>query len=391
MKKILITASTLPRWEGDTEPRFVLDFAKAISKKYEITILTPWSEGALEQEILEGINVVRYHYFPIRKWETLCAPGSILGRIKENKIRILLVPFLVLSLIINLIRNLKKFDFVIAHWIIIQGIVQSFFSKPYMLICHGSDVCAMNKGLIKVLKRRALKRAKAVTVVSNELKMQLERTFHLDNILIRPMGIDISDFQLSDHQSASEKFANTESKTILFVGRLDKIKGVEYLIDAMKDIDAKLLIVGDGILREKLENQAKQYGNKIQFCGARKHSELPKIYAQADVFVAPSITLENGATEGFGLVLIEAMASGTPVIATKTGGMKDIVSDGKNGYLIEEKNSHMIADKINLLLNNPDLCEKIRNAAKETASYYDWRNIGNEYILLIEECIAGEG
>lgn len=390
MKKVLITASTFPRWEGDTEPRFVLDFAKAISQKYEITILTPWAEGALEQEVLEGINVIRYHYFPIRKWETLCAPGSILGRIKEKKIRILLIPFLTLSLIMNLIRKLKEFDFVIAHWIILQGIIQSFFSKPYMLVCHGSDVCAMNKGLIKALKKRALKKAKIVTVVSNELKKQLDQVFHLDNILVRPMGVDISDFQYSDCLYPTKKFNIGKDKMVLFVGRLDKIKGVEYLIDAMENIDARLLIVGDGILREELEKHAKHYGDKIQFLGAIKHSELPRIYADADVFVAPSITLENGATEGFGLVLIEAMASGTPVIGTGTGGMKDIISDGENGYLIEEKNSHMIADKVNLLLGNPYLCEKIKKNAKETASRYDWKNIGNEYIFLIEKYLVGE-
>ncbi len=391
MKKVLITASTLPRWEGDTEPRFVLDFAKTISKKYEITILTPWAEGALEQEVLEGVNIIRYHYFPIRKWETLCAPGSILGRIKEKKIRLLLVPFLVLPLIINLNKNLKNFDFVVAHWIIIQGIVQSFFSTPYMLVCHGSDVCSMNKGLIKILKKKALKNAKAVTVVSNELKLQLERVFHLDNILVRPMGIDISDFLSASYQSTAENTKTGKSKIVLFVGRLDKIKGVEYLIDAMENINARLLIVGNGILRKSLEKRAEQYGEKIQFLGARKHSELPQIYAQADVFAAPSITLENGATEGFGLVLIEAMASGTPVIGTRTGGIKDIISDGENGYLIEEKNSRMIADKVNLLLENPDLYEKISKNAKKTAAFYDWKNIGNEYISLIESCMTKEG
>lgn len=385
MKKVLITASTLPRWKGDSEPRFVLDFAKAISNKYEVTILVPWSKGAQEREKLEGINIIRYHYFPIRRCETLCYPGAILGRVKEKKIRGLLVPFLVLSQMMQLFRYLGKYDYAVAHWIIPQGIVQSFFKKPYMLICHGSDVRAMNKGIIKKLKKRALQKAEAVVVVSNELRQQVEQIFGVGDAVVQPMGVDISEFCIP-----VEEKEKRDGKTILFVGRLDKIKGIEYLIGAMEYMDANLVIVGDGILREKLEMQAKKYGDKVKFMGAVEHSKLPYIYVQADVFVAPSITLENGATEGFGLVLVEALAAGIPVIGTRTGGMKDIILDNENGYFVEEKNSRMIADKVNYLLNNREVYERLAGNAKQTIRKYDWNYVGEEYARLIGENIDSE-
>lgn len=385
MKKVLITASTLPRWKGDSEPRFVLDFAKAISNKYEVTILVPWSKGAQEREKLEGINIIRYHYFPIRRCETLCYPGAILGRVKEKKIRGLLVPFLILSQMMQLFRYLGKYDYAVAHWIIPQGIVQSFFKKPYMLICHGSDVRAMNKGIVKKLKKRALQKAEAVVVVSNELRQQVEQIFGVGDVVVQPMGVDISEFCIPVEEKEKK-----DGKIILFVGRLDKIKGIEYLIGAMEYMDAKLVIVGDGILREKLEMQAKKYGDKVKFMGAVEHSKLPYIYAKADVFVAPSITLENGATEGFGLVLVEALAAGIPVIGTRTGGMKDIILDNENGYFVEEKNSRMIADKVNYLLNNREVYERLAGNAKQTIRKYDWNYVGEEYARLIGENIDSE-
>lgn len=375
MKKILITASTFPRWEGDTEPRFVLDFAKEISKEYDVTVLTPWAQGAKESEVLEGVHVERYHYFPIKKWETLCAPGSIISRIKEKKIRILLVPFLIISLIVNLLICLKDYEFVMAHWIIPQGLVQSIFNKPYMIICHGSDVRAMNNGFIKRMKIYALKKAHSISVVSNELKNQVEELFGISNVMVQPMGVEVSKFQ-----NNRDRAHWNEEKTILFVGRLDKIKGIPYLIDAMEEIDARLVIAGDGALRTELQKLAEPFGEKVVFLGAVEHSRLPEIYENADVFVAPSITLENGATEGFGLVFVEAMAAGLPVIGTATGGIKDIIDDGVNGYLVEEKNSSAIAEQVNYIFKHPEVYSNMSIASKEKAQLYDWENVGRQYI-----------
>ena len=164
-RKLLVTASTFPRWEGDTEPRFVLDLASHMTDEFDVTALVPAAPGAKNREVLDGVEVIRYHYFPIHKWETLCYPGAIVPRIKEKKIRVLLVPFLFLSLYFHLLRLLPQFDVVHAHWLIPQGIVQSFFKKPYIVTGHGGDVTSLNKGIFKRMKIRCLKRAKKVTVV----------------------------------------------------------------------------------------------------------------------------------------------------------------------------------------------------------------------------------
>ena len=128
-KKLLITGSTFPRWKGDTEPRFIFDYADAMAEYYDVTVLVPAAPGAKDRERMSNVNVIRYHYFPIHKWETLCYPGAIVPRIKEKKIRLFLVPFLFLSLYCHLKKILPKYDIVHAHWLIPQGIVQSFFKK----------------------------------------------------------------------------------------------------------------------------------------------------------------------------------------------------------------------------------------------------------------------
>ncbi|WP_394923845.1 glycosyltransferase [uncultured Robinsoniella sp.] len=381
-KKLLITASTFPRWNNDTEPRFILDLAEAMTDYFEVTVLVPAAPGAKEQEIMNGVKVKRYHYFPIHKLETLCYPGAIIPRIKEKKARVLLVPFLLISQYIALMKILPEIDVVQANWIIPQGVIQSCFKKPYVITGHGTDIVSMNKGIFKILKKRAVEKSRGLTVVSRHLKKEALKFADESKIKIISMGCKTGNF---GKQFAVDNYFQQEGKkVVLFVGRLVTIKGVTHLIEAMKKVDAILIIVGDGPLRDALKKQARPQGNKIRFLGAKSHEELKKIYASADVFAAPSITVENGKQEGLGLVILEAMASGLPVVANKSGGITDLIHDGENGLYAQEKNVDSLSSKINLLLNDDDMYEKLSAKSLKTAYEYDYKVIADKYARLLE-------
>jgi glycosyltransferase involved in cell wall biosynthesis len=360
----------------------VLDLCKDLNQYFDVTVLVPAAIGAKDTEILEGIEVIRYHYFPIKMWETLCYPGAIVPRIKEKKVRILLVPFLFLALYGNLIKLLPKYDVVHAHWIIPQGIIQSFFKKPYIVTGHGGDVTSLNKGIMKILKRSALKNASYVTTVSKPLLEEVYKIYSVKQSEVISMGCKVKNFDVRYRQE--NYFGQGDKKVILFVGRLAEKKGVTYLIEAMKLVDAKLIIVGSGSLEHELKDQAKDQEEKIQFIGAKTHEELKIIYASADIFVAPSITAKDGDKEGFGLVILEAMASGLPVIASNSGGIPDLITDGVDGLLTREKDSSDIAAKINLLLQNNELYGQMTFNARNTALKYDYEEIAKKYAKIIE-------
>lgn len=381
-KKLLVTGSTFPRWEGDTEPRFVLDLSEALTEYFDVTALVPMAPGAKEKEVMNGVNVIRYHYFPIHKWETLCYPGAIVPRIKEKKVRALLVPFLFLSLYIHLFRLLPQFDVVHAHWIIPQGIVQSFFKKPYIVTGHGGDVTSLNKGILRKLKIRCLKKASYITVVSKHLKTEVQKLYQTDNIDIISMGCKTENF--GKQFRIPNYFNQGDKKVVLFVGRLAEKKGVTYLIEAMKEIDAKLVIVGDGPLRESLETQAKEQGEKIVFLGAKTHDELKRIYASADIFVAPSITAKDGDMEGVPTAIMEAMASGLPVVASASGGIKELIHDGENGLLVEEKNVDDITIKINCILDDAELEKMLEENTLALITQKDYKNLANRYAKILK-------
>lgn len=382
-KKLLITGSTFPRYENDTEPRFILDLAKAMKEYSDVTVLVPAAIGAADEEIMEGIKVIRYHYFPIHSLETLCYPGAIVPRIKQKKARVLLVPWLFLSLYYNLFKLRKDYDIVHANWLIPQGIVQSFVGKPYIVTGHGADVTSLNKGIIKCLKRRCIKKAAGVTAVSQPLLNVIDSLYANKNTAVISMGCDTSYF--GKRYFKENFFGQNDKKVILFVGRLAEKKGVTYLIEAMRYIDnAILVIAGKGPLKDMLENQAEKLCELkgyecIKFIGAKTHEQLREVYASSDVFAMPSITAKDGDKEGFGLVMLEAFASGLPVVASRSGGITDLIKDGVNGYLVEEKDSKGIADRINVVLNNENIYNKFVMAAKDTASEYDYRNIARKY------------
>lgn len=376
MKKILVTASTFPRSMDDTEPRFIYDLCKEYKKYYDVTVLVPGAPGALKYEEMEGIHVIRYDYFPIKKLQTLCYPGAIVPRIKEKKIRGLLVPFLFISMYYNIRKIIKEFDFVHSNWIIPQGIIQGFFNKPYVLSGLGGDVTSLNKGIVKKLKAKAINNASYITVVSEDLKKELKEVYGEENVEVIPMGCSLDKF--NPNNRIENLFDQGDKKTILFVGRLAEKKGAKYLIEAMNEIDAKLIIVGDGPERESLETQSKKINADIEFVGPKNKDELSKMYASCDVFCAPSIIAKDGDKDGLPVAIVEAMASGAVVVASDVGGISEIINN-ENGFLVKEKDVQGLKRKINKLLSDDLLRNTMSQKARTTAERYDFVKIGERY------------
>lgn len=376
-KKLLVTASTFPRWEGDTEPRFILDLASHMTDEYDVTVLVPAAPGSREWEVLEGVEVIRYHYFPIHRWETLCYPGAIVPRIKEKKIRILLVPFLFLSLYFHLLKLTSKYDVVHAHWLIPQGIVQSFFKKPYIVTGHGGDVMSLNHGVLRYLKVQCLRKAARVSVVAEHLSNKVQELVPGLRPDVISMGVSTANF--GKKYCVTNYFGQKDKKVVLFVGRLAEKKGTTYLIEAMRQVDALLVIVGKGPLEEELQRRAAVMKEKILFLGAKNHEELRSIYGSADILVVPSVTAGDGDQEGLPTVIMEAMASELPVVASRSGGIEYLIQDGVTGFLCEERNVQQLVKCINNLLNDQQLCQKIADQARDMIKEYDYNVIAQRY------------
>ncbi|MGF1589342.1 MAG: glycosyltransferase family 4 protein [Pleurocapsa sp.] len=209
------------------------------------------------------------------------------------------------------------------------------------------------------------------------------------NIIVIPCGTDISAFGSISTEAGRAKIGlQPEDKVVLYVGRFDPRKGIETLVRAVsqsevrKQQNLKLIIAGgstpgrkDGKERERIEGIVNELGLQdiTTFPGLVQHQDLIYYYAAADVCVVPSHY------EPFGLVAIEAMASGTPVVASQVGGLKYTVVDEVTGLLAPPQEEQAFASAINQILSNPSWCEQLgKNARERVESKFSWDGVASQ-------------
>lgn len=384
-KKLLVFASTFPRWQNDTLPPFVYELSKRLTDEFDVHVLAPSFPGSKDFEIMDKMKVHRFHYF-LKNYEKLAGSGGILPALKKNPLFYFQVPFFMLGEYFALKRTIKEIkpDRIHAHWIIPQGWIVSLLSKkydvPYVVTTHGGDIFGLQGTTLTKIKKTTLQNAKAITVVSNAIKKEtLEKIDSSLKIDVIPMGVDSKLFNPNKKDLLIKRKYNISGPFLLFVGRLAEKKGVKYLIDAMPEVlkenpKTKLMIIGNGPLENELRQQARNLNieKNMIFMGAIQNRLLPKYYATADIFIGPSITAKSGDTEGFGLTFVEAGMSGCWLIGSNVGGISDIIKNKENGFLVKEKNPEDLAKKITRSL-------KINKQKKGLLNKFDWKIISERY------------
>lgn len=262
------------------------------------------------------------------------------------------------------------------------------YKIPYLISTHGSDLYYFKEDNRWVAQtKEASFRAKAITANSNFTRGWYIQMFGKElrpKVKTIPAGVDNSVDFSKDVSWIDKKYGFKHDKMVLFTGRLTKHKGVDYLIKAAQQIKAEVVILGDGPERRYLERLVKQYGiTNVHMLGYFSHrlGKINDFYLRANVYVAPSTW-----DEPLGLVILEAMVHKTPVIVTRKGGVKTIVQNGVNGFLVRPKSSRMIAEHVNLLLENEPLRQRLgENAYKTVLKKFSWDKISAKFYHLYQQ------
>jgi glycosyltransferase involved in cell wall biosynthesis len=395
----LVLTSTFPKSLDDTTPPFVFQLCRHLLPQFDVTVLTPATRNAPETDAIQGIKVRRFHYFWPRHLERL-ADGAMLENLGRSPWLYLQAPFLVLFELVAALRLARAMrpDVIHAHWFVPQGIVAVLVSRilriPVVTTAHGADVYGLRGRLLDALRKAVASRCEAVTVVSRDMAMYLPQVTSRrgERPKVMPMGVDTKRFsEGSTHNGGSEQ-------VVLFVGRLAKKKGVEYLIRAFPEVvashpDTRLVVVGDGPCRGELEALSSQMGlgDHIRFAGAQPPAAIPAFYRSSRLFVGPSVVTRSGDTEALGLVFAEAMAAGCAVVGTAVGGIPEVVIGGRTGLVVEPKSPAALASAINLLLDSPAEANRMGALAQRGARRtFDWRPVAQGYANLLAQA-AGVG
>lgn len=299
----------------------------------------------------------------------------------------------------NLVKKLYrdfKFDLIHAHVTLPDGYTAMELAQdldiPFVVTIHGADLyitIKKNTGCLYALKQ-VFKRADRIILVSNELKKILSNYFEVsDKLLVIGNGIPINKiYTCKDNIDPS----NNKNKgfMLLSVSCLIERKGIDYNLRALSKLinkypELRYIIVGDGIEKDKLRELAKELGvyERVEFTGMLSHDDVLKYMKEADIFSLPSWN------EAFGVVYIEAMACGKPVIGCEGEGLKDFVRNFETGLLVKPKDVDSLAEAMDFLLTNPDKAKEIgERGRKLVLDNYTWEKNAEKTIRVYQEVLS---
>lgn len=287
-----------------------------------------------------------------------------------------------------------KPDIIHAQHLWVSGYAAHTTKLPYVATAHGTDLMGMRK--YKEWQAIALEgalHAAAIIVISKQVAEDTLTLYGIPNEIIRLVmnGFDESIFRVQpivrEEILASYGISGEFDYVVSFVGKLTDFKGVDVLLDAAAIYERNLgrvltLIVGDGELRGDLETQTQQLGLRgVHFLGHQSQPDVAKIYNLADISTVPS------RVEPFGLVAVEAMACGTPVVATNEGGLPDFIHDGV-GVLVDVDDAERLAEAIMVEVRSDAKARKGPNAAQYALEGFSWSTQVDKMIAVYEEALT---
>ncbi len=235
------------------------------------------------------------------------------------------------------------------------------------------------------LLRRLFRKLDACIAVSEPARRFVDRYFPANYTLI-PNGIDIGRF--SPEVPPAPRVLRPDRRTILFLGRLEERKGLSTLLDAYQLLrqvraDCQLVVAGEGPLRLGYQRRVEEEGiPDVHFLGFLPEAEKPAFFTAADIYCAP-----NTGKESFGVILLEAMACGAPIVATAIDGFRQVVEDGKQGLLVPKSDDARMAEALALLLDQPSLRQRMGAAGRLSAQLYAWPLIADRVLTVYEDAL----
>lgn len=360
---VLFLAHSYPRFATDPVGSFVLRLAVALRDSgIAVRVIAPSAEGLAGREEFEGIVVERFRYAP-RALETLAYSGTMRDQVKTSWASRLALSSLLGADLWKTFRSRRDFraDLVHAHWFFPSGLVGSWIAGwwrlPLVTTLHGSDISAARSGAVASrMFRRVMRASRAVTTVSSWLAAETRALVPEAHPIVAPMPIKPDLF----HPGGVR-----EPARLLFVGKLNRQKGIEHLLRALAVMRARPMVdvvVGVGSAPEDIGGLAQSLGvaDRLNWLPLLPQAKLAEYYRSCTALVMPAVE------EGLGLVAAEALLCETPVIAFASGGLTDLIRDGETGMLVPAGDVTALARAMDDLLSRGDRGAALGVAGRRT-------------------------
>ena len=303
------------------------------------------------------------------------------------------------------VKNDIEYDVVHSHYWLSAWIGQRFargLGIPHLVTFHTLALIKMQSRAgesepeeREVVEREAMLTADRIIAFSGHERDAMARLYGADpdRVMLAPCGVDLIKFRPLDQKEVRQRLGLNGEKVLLYVGRVEPLKGLDLLVETAAQMDSgeeevRMMVVGGGGPGEPETDRVRRLAEErkvdgiIDFVGRVDHDDLPLYYNAADVCVVPSYY------ESFGLVALESMACGTPVVATRVGGLPTIVQHGHTGYLKSWRCPEAFANSVEMIISSSGLQESLGAAARRRAEQMGWENVASmiskEYRVLTD-------
>lgn len=396
--RLLVLTSSFPNAPEDETCGYIRDFVRSLSAEFDVQVLAPPDQNACDWPA-DNFTILRSPSLLPRSVEEFQATRDF----NDLPVRSIAARVgLLFSLSIYFITALKlanRSDAICSHWLVPAGAIGAAIArltgKPHVVVEHSGAMHLLSRVTGgRLIARFVVSASERVVAVSGDLRSKLVALCPQakDKVLVIPMGVEeCKQDDGCELESESSRFhgcippTGSSKPVVLFVGRLTRVKGVDVLLRAMRHgVRARLVIAGDGDQRSHLESLARDLSIDATFVGQVDSTERNRLLGDCTALVIPSRVLADGRTEGTPVVCLEAMAADRPVIAARVGGLAEIIVDGQNGLLFEPGDEVALAAKLNLLIRDSALRDKLSMNARLTAADHSWTRLGRRFAETIK-------
>jgi len=381
---VVMVTTSYPRFPGDTIGTFMEPIARGVAGRgHQVHVVLPWHPRLTRLGVEDGLHFHPVRYAPHPGLNVFGYAESLRADVHLRLAAFLAAP-LALQALVRATRRVSRevgATLLHGHWLIPGGAVVAAAAAglPVVTSLHGSDVyVAERHAIARLAARFALRRVDWITACSDDLR---DRTIALgapaDRIETIPYGVDVERFRPDPGGRAACRRAlgfEPDDVVLFTAGRFARKKGFEYVIDAVGRLaprwpGVRLVIAGGGDLDSELRSRVRDrgIGRHVQFVGVLAQPDVARHLAAADIAVMPSIRDEAGNVDGLPNTVMEALASGTPLVATTAGGIPSVVTNDRNGLLVPEKDVPALEAAIERLMANPAARAALGAAARADA------------------------
>ena len=364
---VVMVTTSYPRFPGDSVGTFMEPIAKGVAARgHEVHIVAPWHPRITRGKSEDGVFFHFFHYAPVPALNVFGYAAGLHADVKLKSSAWLAAPMAMSAGWFKAMRVAQKRRATVmhGHWVVPGGVIAAAArpALPLVVSLHGSDVfVAERTGVARTAARRVFARAGAVTACSDDLaRRAIAIGADSGRMEVVPYGVDTARFApattASRHDRRARAGIGQNDALVVAAGRLVRKKGFEYLIDAMRGTgNTSLAIAGEGDLDAELRARAQSSGvaDRVHFLGNVAQDDVAAWFAAADVVAIPSVRDDSGNVDGLPNTVMEALASGTPVVATPAGGIGSVVRDGESGRLVPERDAAALRSAITGLLGDP--------------------------------------